>query len=66
MLGHAPHPTDPSGRLVGHLLGRSRWTAHTVAAHLGFTDAANFGRSFHHHTDRTPAAYRASQATPDS
>ncbi|OUD04140.1 AraC family transcriptional regulator [Streptomyces swartbergensis] len=47
------------------LLGHSRWTAHAVAAHLGFTDAANFGRFFRHHTGLTPAAYAARQATPE-
>ncbi|MEU4345315.1 AraC family transcriptional regulator [Nocardia sp. NPDC023852] len=48
------------------LLGHSRWTAHAVAAHLGFADAANFGRFFRHHTGLTPAAYRARQTAPDS
>ncbi|WDV55355.1 AraC family transcriptional regulator [Streptomyces coeruleorubidus] len=47
------------------LLGHARWTAHEVAAHLGFTDAANFGRFFRHHTGLTPAAYTARQVTPD-
>ncbi len=48
------------------LLGRSRWTARAVADHLGFTDTANFGRFFRHHTGLTPAAYAANQATPES
>lgn len=48
------------------LLGHSQWTAHAVAAHLGFTDAANFGRFFRHHTGLTPAAYKARQTAPDS
>ncbi len=48
------------------LLGHSRWTAHAVAAHLGFTDAANFGRFFRHHTGLTPAAYRDRQADAGS
>lgn len=39
------------------LLGHARWTAAAVAAHLGFTDTANFGRFFRHHTGLTPAAY---------
>ncbi|MFF0087058.1 helix-turn-helix domain-containing protein [Streptomyces canus] len=32
------------------LLDHAQWTAHAVAAHLGFTDAANFGRFFRRHT----------------
>ncbi len=47
------------------LLGHARWTARAVADHLGFTDTANFGRFFRHHTGLTPAAYAARQATPD-
>ncbi|MEU2270220.1 AraC family transcriptional regulator [Streptomyces olindensis] len=47
------------------LLGHAGWTSHAVAAHLGFTDAANFGRFFRHHTGLTPAAYTARQATPE-
>jgi AraC-like DNA-binding protein len=43
------------------LLGDANWTAHAVAAHLGFTDAANFGRFFRHHTGLTPAAYATRQ-----
>lgn len=43
------------------LLGHAQWTAHAVATHLGFTDAANFGRFFRQHTGLTPAAYRARQ-----
>ncbi|WP_369173424.1 helix-turn-helix domain-containing protein [Streptomyces sp. R28] len=48
------------------LLGHAQWTAHAVAAHLGFTDAANFGRFFRHHTGLTPAAYAARRTTPDT
>jgi AraC-like DNA-binding protein len=48
------------------LLGHARWTARAVAAHLGFTDTANFGRFFRRHTGLTPAAYRARQADVDS
>nr|WP_308286469.1 AraC family transcriptional regulator [Streptomyces griseorubiginosus] len=48
------------------LLGPAGWTAHAVAAHLGFTDAANFGRFFRHHTRLTPAAYAARQAAAES
>lgn len=40
------------------LLGNG-WTAKAVATHLGFPDAANFGRYFRNHTGRTPAAYAA-------
>ncbi|WP_371583808.1 helix-turn-helix domain-containing protein [Streptomyces sp. NBC_01314] len=47
------------------LLGHARWTARAVADHLGFTDTANFGRFFRHHTGLTPAAYAARQAAPD-
>jgi len=48
------------------LLGHSQWTARAVAAHLGFTDTANFGRFFRRHTGRTPAAYTSRQADDDS
>ncbi|MFI1848763.1 helix-turn-helix domain-containing protein [Streptomyces sp. NPDC020480] len=41
------------------LLGGARWDARTVAAHLGFTDPANFGRFFRDRTGLTPAAYAA-------
>lgn len=41
------------------LLSHSGWSARAVAFHLGFTDTANFGRFFRHHTGLTPAAYRA-------
>ncbi|MFJ4539871.1 helix-turn-helix domain-containing protein [Streptomyces tibetensis] len=41
------------------LLGGSGWTAVAVAAHLGFPDAADFGRFFRHRTGLTPAAYAA-------
>ncbi|MFG2590288.1 helix-turn-helix domain-containing protein [Streptomyces sp. NPDC048438] len=41
------------------LLGHSGWTARAVAAHLGFPDAADFGRFFRNHTGLTPAAYTA-------
>ncbi|MER6988879.1 AraC family transcriptional regulator [Saccharopolyspora hirsuta] len=40
------------------LLRHSRWSVHAVAAHLGFTDTANFGRFFRQRTGLTPAAYR--------
>ncbi|MFF7645827.1 helix-turn-helix domain-containing protein [Streptomyces canus] len=48
------------------LLDHAQWTAHAVATHLGFTDAANFGRFFRHHTGFTPATYPTRQATPDT
>jgi AraC-like DNA-binding protein len=41
------------------LLGGARWDARTVAAHLGFTDPANFGRFFRDRTGLTPAAFAA-------
>jgi AraC-like DNA-binding protein len=41
------------------LLGDARWDARVVAAHLGFTDPANFGRFFRDRTGSTPATYAA-------
>ncbi len=41
------------------LLGHSGWTASSVAIHLGFPDAADFGRFFRNRTGLTPAAYAA-------
>lgn len=43
------------------LLDRSDWTAGGVAAHLGFPDAADFGRFFRSRTGHTPATYGAQQ-----
>ncbi|MEV2253829.1 AraC family transcriptional regulator [Streptomyces sp. NPDC050147] len=45
------------------LLGGAEWDARAVAAHLGFTDPANFGRFFSGHTGLTPAAFAAGEAT---
>lgn len=45
------------------LLGGAGWDARSVAAHLGFSDSANFDRFFRTHTGRTPAAF-ADQAPP--
>ncbi|MGW1564709.1 helix-turn-helix domain-containing protein [Streptomyces sp. NPDC002144] len=45
------------------LLGGARWDARAVAAHLGFTDPANFGRFFRDRTGLTPAACAAREAT---
>lgn len=45
------------------LLGGARWEARSVAAHLGFTDRANFGRFFRDRTGITPAAFAARDAT---
>ncbi|WP_328413180.1 AraC family transcriptional regulator [Streptomyces violaceus] len=45
------------------LLGNARWDARSVAAHLGFTDPANFGRFFRDRTGLTPAAFAARDAT---
>ncbi|MFI6743166.1 helix-turn-helix domain-containing protein [Nonomuraea sp. NPDC050451] len=45
------------------LLGNAQWEARTVAAHLGFTDPANFGRFFRDRTGITPAAFAARDAT---
>ncbi|MEU0031356.1 AraC family transcriptional regulator [Streptomyces sp. NPDC006335] len=47
------------------LLDHAQWTAHAVTAHLGFTDAADFGRFFRRHTGFTPAAYATRPSTPD-
>ncbi|MFF1303315.1 helix-turn-helix domain-containing protein [Streptomyces sp. NPDC058307] len=44
------------------LLGAARWDARTVAAHLRFTDPANFGRFFRDRTGLTPAAFAAREA----
>ncbi|MEV6380874.1 AraC family transcriptional regulator [Streptomyces sp. NPDC051773] len=44
------------------LLTGAGWDARTVAFHLGFTDPANFGRFFRHHTGLTPAAFAAREA----
>ena len=41
------------------LLGPAGWTARAVAVHLGFPDAADFGRFFRNRTGLTPAAYTA-------
>lgn len=46
------------------LLGLAGWTADAVAAHLGFTDAANFGRFFRSRTGLTPAAYATREWSP--
>ncbi|WP_344939083.1 AraC family transcriptional regulator [Actinomadura miaoliensis] len=45
------------------LLGGAGWDARSVAAHLGFTDPANFGRFFRDRTGLTPSAFAASEAT---
>jgi AraC-like DNA-binding protein len=47
------------------LLGGARWDARAVAAHLGFTDPANFGRFFRDRTGLTPAAFAAGETTTD-
>jgi AraC-like DNA-binding protein len=44
------------------LLGGARWDARAVAAHLGFTDPANFGRFFRARTGLTPADFAAREA----
>ncbi|QNP74780.1 helix-turn-helix transcriptional regulator [Streptomyces roseirectus] len=46
------------------LLGTARWEARAVAAHLGFTDPANFGRFFRDRTGLTPTAFAARERTP--
>ncbi|MEU4250927.1 AraC family transcriptional regulator [Amycolatopsis sp. NPDC026612] len=48
------------------LLGVARWDARAVAAHLGFTDPANFGRFFRDRTGLTPAAFAARDGTTRS
>ncbi|MEU6409199.1 AraC family transcriptional regulator [Microbispora sp. NPDC046933] len=47
------------------LLGYAQWDARSVAAHLGFTDPANFGRFFRDRTGLTPAAFAARALTTD-
>ncbi|MET8991769.1 AraC family transcriptional regulator [Nonomuraea wenchangensis] len=47
------------------LLGGARWEARAVAAHLGFTDPANFGRFFRDRTGITPVAFAARAMTTD-
>ncbi|MEV4942878.1 helix-turn-helix transcriptional regulator [Streptomyces zaomyceticus] len=42
-----------------HLLLHSSVPAASIAAHLGFTDRATFGRFFRSRTGITPAAFRA-------
>ncbi|GAA2597120.1 AraC family transcriptional regulator [Streptomyces lienomycini] len=44
------------------LLGGARWEARAVAAHLGFTDPANFGRFVRDRTGLAPAAFAAREA----
>ncbi|WP_417159301.1 helix-turn-helix domain-containing protein [Streptomyces bottropensis] len=48
------------------LLGAARWDARAVAAHLGFTDSANFGRFFRDRTGLTPATFAAREARTDA
>ncbi|WP_329438230.1 AraC family transcriptional regulator [Streptomyces canus] len=48
------------------LLGAARWDARAVAAHLGFTDPANFGRFFRDRTGLTPAAFATREARTDA
>ncbi|MGW7067198.1 helix-turn-helix domain-containing protein [Streptomyces sp. NPDC054855] len=45
------------------LLAGTGWDARSVAAHLGFTDPANFGRFFRGHTGLTPAAFAAGEGS---
>ncbi|MER8000240.1 AraC family transcriptional regulator [Streptomyces sp. NPDC095613] len=44
------------------LLGPAGWDARAVAAHLGFSDPANFGRFFRGRTGLTPAAFADREA----
>jgi AraC-like DNA-binding protein len=48
------------------LLGGARWDARAVAAHLGFTDPANFGRFFRDRTGSTPSEFAAREARTDA
>ncbi|OBJ83298.1 AraC family transcriptional regulator [Mycobacterium sp. 1245852.3] len=47
------------------LLVHAQWNAHAVGAHLGFTDAANFGRFFRHQMHISPAAYGMRQTVQE-
>ncbi|MFB6724082.1 helix-turn-helix domain-containing protein [Kribbella sp. NPDC056345] len=46
------------------LLGDAQWTPQATAAHLGFTDTANFGRFFRQYAGLTPGAYAARNTIP--
>lgn len=46
------------------LLGNAQWTPQAVAGYLGYTDAANFGRSFRQFTGVSPAAFAAGDRRP--
>ncbi|NUP20488.1 MAG: AraC family transcriptional regulator [Streptomyces sp.] len=48
------------------LLGGAGWDARSVAAHLGFSDAANFGRFFRTHTGLTPATFAEQAPGPQT
>ncbi|MEV6315405.1 AraC family transcriptional regulator [Streptomyces sp. NPDC051776] len=51
------------------MLAHSELSAARIAAQLGFSSATNFGKYFHKHTGRTPAAFRDSargRAAPGS
>ncbi|WP_413254229.1 hypothetical protein [Streptomyces canus] len=45
------------------MLGGSRWDVRSVAAHLGFTDSANFLRFFRDRTYLTPAVFAVRDAS---
>ena len=45
------------------LPGGARWDDRSVAAHLGVTGSANFGRFFRDRTGLTPAAFAVRDAT---
>jgi AraC-like DNA-binding protein/quercetin dioxygenase-like cupin family protein len=62
-VGKGPRHVIDERRLLEarRLLRQEGWPARAVAAHLGFTNAANFGRFFLSKNGQTPAAYATSE-----
>ena len=61
-VGKGPRQVIDERRILEarRLLQQDDWDARSVAAHLGFSNAANFGRFFRNHTGQPPAAATAS------
>ena len=64
--GYVNSSTSGDSSKPGACWERARWDARAVAAHLGFTDPANFGRFFRDRTGLTPAAFAAREARTDA